>query len=366
MMSPPPGLRLERNVPLATMTTVGVGGPARYFLAADDPADAIAAIDWARQSGLDFWILGGGSNALIADNGLDGLVIHPNGQRLAPTDLTQGHLRITVDAGHDWDRLVRWSVDRNLAGIECLSGIPGRVGAAPIQNIGAYGQQVSDVLDSVEVLDLETLQANTWGKEECRFGYRDSHFKRAGSGRYLVLSLSLVLQTGGAPTLAYADIRNRLGLDGASVAPGAVSLQHVRETVLSIRRGKGMVVDPEDADSRSAGSFFVNPVVAIDTADRIEGDLGAERPMPRYPTDQGSDRTKLSAAWLIERCGMSKGYGLGPVGLSSKHTLAIVNRGGASAAQILDFAAHVHDRVEQGCGVRLVREPVLLGFAGAP
>jgi UDP-N-acetylmuramate dehydrogenase len=358
---------MVKQVPLAPRTTMGCGGPARLFASIADADGARDAVAWANQSGTRWWLLGGGSNVLVADEGLDGLVLQPtDGSRHAGQE-RDGEVEVQVGAGHDWDELVAWSVAQGLAGIECLSGIPGLAGAAPIQNIGAYGQSIADCLVAVQALDCAAEELREWTAEECGFSYRDSVFKRAGRGRFLVTSLRLRLRAAGRATLAYAELRRRLGVTEASAGNGgAPTLRQVREAVLALRRGKGMVIDPADPDSRSAGSFFLNPIVDQATALQVKERMAARASMPSWRMDprDGRAQVKLSAAWLIEQSGMKRGFGDGPVGLSSKHTLAVVNRGGASTLQVLNFAAEVRQRVLDRCGVRLEREPVVLGPHG--
>ena len=343
----PPGVRTD--VPLAPMTTLGIGGPARYFAAVSHPLELRELVRWQQDSGLPLWILGGGSNVVIADEGLPGLVLVPADNSVDLQEVGDD-VQLVLGAGVTWDDAVQLAVDQSLAGIECLSGIPGLCGAAPMQNIGAYGQQLSDVLVHADVLDLATLTVDRWTAEDCAFGYRDSALKRAGPGRHIVLSIALKLRRGGPPTIHYPDLQRRLG-EGASLAD-------TRRAVLQVRASKGMVVDRDDPDSRSAGSFFVNPVVSSAQADRAQERLTVAQ-MPRWSVDGGE---KLSAAWLIERSGMPRSYGDGRVGLSSKHTLALVNRGGATAAELVTFARHVQDRVLQATGIALTPEPRLLGL----
>jgi UDP-N-acetylmuramate dehydrogenase len=257
----------------------------------------------------------------------------------------------TCGAGEEWDTIVERAVARGLAGIECLSGIPGRVGATPIQNVGAYGQEVAETIARVRAYDLESGRFVEFAAAECGFGYRDSRFKREDRGRYVVTSVTFRLAPGGEPAVRYPELERALG-------EGRRSLAEVREAVIAIRRRKSMVLDPEDPDARSAGSFFVNPVVPDEVADRIAASHAD--PMPRYAAPGGA---KLSAAWLIERAGLSRGYRNGNAGISSKHTLAIVNRGGATAAEVVALAREVRDRVRDRFGVTLTPEPVFVGLS---
>ena len=338
---------MREGVPLSDWTTLGVGGPARYFDEVTDPAPSLA---WARERELPVLVLGQGSNLLVADSGFDGLVLRlvSNEVRVEPAGPRVG---VTVAAGVAWDDLVARAAGEGWAGIECLSGIPGLAGAAPIQNIGAYGQEIADTIVRVAAVDRTTGELCQLDPPACDFAYRDSRFKREPD-RWLVTEIELALTVGGAPAVAYESVRERLG-------PGP-SLADARAAVLEIRREKSMVFDRDDPNHRSAGSFFVNPVVSAESAERVARTLGEDA--PRFPQPDG--RVKLAAAWLIERCGMARGYGDGPVGLSTHHTLAIVNRGGATAAEVVGFARHVRDRVRGTAGVELVPEPVMVGFEG--
>ena len=375
-------LTTRQAVPLATLTTLGLGGPARVVAEIRHVHDAREALDAARAEGAAWAILGGGSNVIAADPdatgwGFDGWVLHPVGSAITAVRKDADHVWLRANAGVAWDQLVAFAVDEGWAGITCLSGIPGKVGAAPIQNIGAYGQELASVFDTAEVLDTATGQVATWTTSDCAFQYRDSRLKRA-AGRYLVLSVTLQLRIGGAPALRYGELRTRLGLASEPTDREPTTqprLATVRETVLAIRRTKGMVLDPADPDSRSAGSFFMNPIVPTAAANNalaaLERRHGATLAMPRYPAPPAADgtaRVKLSAAWLIDRSGLGPGYdhpdhGGRRVGLSTKHTLALVNRGGASTAELLAFAAHVREHVQEATGIVLSREPVLLQSA---
>ncbi len=330
------------NVPLAPMTTLEVGGSARFFAETRGKTALLDTLAWADEAALPTLVVGGGSNLLVADAGFDGLAL-----KLGDAAVHYDGGRVVADAGAAWDEVVAGAVARGWAGLECLSGIPGRVGAAPIQNIGAYGQEVASVIESVTALDRERGTILELDAGACRFGYRTSRFKREGS--WVVLSLALRLAPGGRPSLRYPELqRAAVGRD----------LAGVREAVLALRRAKSMVLDPADENRRSAGSFFLNPVLSRETADRVQ----AEAPdgLPRWAQPDG--RVKLSAAWLIERAGLAKGAGVGPVGLSTRHTLALVNRGGASAAQVIELAGRVRRRVRDRFGVTLWPEPVFVGF----
>jgi UDP-N-acetylmuramate dehydrogenase len=338
------------HVALAGYCTMGVGGPARYFVEAPDEAAVIDALAWADARGLAARILGGGSNVLIADRGVDGLVIRL-GLRGIESRAEAGAVMLTAAAGEPWDDLVRFTVERGWAGLECLSGIPGLVGATPIQNVGAYGQDVSETITAVRALDRRAGRVITLAAADCGFAYRDSAFKSGEPGRWVVLAVTYRLIDGGAPAVRYADVER--GLHDAAIR--APTLGDVRETVLRVRRSKSMVLDPTDPNRRSCGSFFTNPIVTVPDAARAQAAM-ADTAMPRWPQPDG--RIKLSAAWLIERAGFARGHREGAVGLSTRHTLAVVAHDGARAADIAAFAHHIQDTVAAKFGVRLTPEPV--------
>jgi UDP-N-acetylmuramate dehydrogenase len=348
---------IRERVPLAPMTTLEVGGEARFFVEAENEEAVLSALGWADRNGVAPVILGGGSNVLVCDRGVDGLVVRVRvrGTREVPHD-DASKIAIEVGAGEELDAIVARSVAAGHAGLECLSGIPGFVGATPIQNVGAYGQEIGETVLYVRTLGRATREFTVLDNQACGFSYRSSVFKERRKGEYVVVSVTLALTRGGAPTLRYPELVRELAARGAD----ASSLADVRATVLAIRRAKSMVIDEADPNRRSAGSFFVNPVVAPARAQEIEATLGAAAKMPRFPS---GENVKLSAAWLIEHAGFSKGASEGPVGISTRHALAIVNRGGATAAQILSFAARIRDAVRARFGVELVPEPVLVGFS---
>lgn len=355
-------IEIRQNVPLAQFTSFGIGGPARFFTEAESVDSLRTALDHARREGLRVFVLGGGSNLLVSDEGFDGLVIRV-GLRGVDMAAMGDAVTIRAAAGEEWDGFVKYAVDHDLAGIECLSGIPGMVGATPIQNVGAYGQDVSETVTIVEVLDRRSGELRELTAKECEFGYRYSFFKNVDPERYVVTRVTYVLARGGMPTLKYPELRTHLEeqLDGR-----VATLPDVRASVIAIRKRKGMVIDPADPDSCSAGSFFMNPVLSKEAFEefrsRVESAavLGQGEEPPAYPTPDG--KIKTSAAWLIERAGFSKGFGDGRAGLSSKHTLAIVNRGGASAADVVALVETIQQRVRERFGVELHPEPNFIGF----
>lgn len=347
-------LALRERVPLAAFTTLGVGGEARWFVEAPDEATVIAAHGWARARGMSLRVLGGGSNVVVADAGVEALVVHLALRGIEPIR-TDDVVDVTAAAGEPWDALVRTTIEHGWAGLECLSGIPGLVGATPIQNVGAYGQEVSDTVVAVRALDTQSGVVVTLPASACGFAYRDSAFKRDAPGRWVVLAVTYRLRPGGPPTLGYADVDRHLARQGI----GAPTLRDVRSAVLAIRRGKSMVLDdPVDPNRRSCGSFFLNPILDADTAATVTV-RGGDATMPRWPQPDG--RVKFSAAWLIERAGFARGERAGPVGLSTRHTLAIVAHDGARTADVLAFARRIQKGVEARFGVRLMPEPVFWG-----
>jgi UDP-N-acetylmuramate dehydrogenase len=330
-------------------TTLRLGGPARDWVRAETEAELIGAVRRADEAGDPVLVLGGGSNLVVADDGFDGTVVQVATRGVSPDTedaAACGGALVRVAAGESWDDLVATAVDRGWAGIEALSGIPGSVGATPIQNVGAYGQEVSQTIAQVRVWDRALQGIRTFAAADCSFGYRTSRFK-ADPNRHVVLDVTVQLPLGtlGAP-VQYAELARALGVEPGQRAP----LADVREAVLGLRRGKGMVLDPDDHDTWSAGSFFTNPVVPADQVPE-----GA----PTWPASDGL--VKTSAAWLIEHAGFGKGYGGGAVSLSTKHTLALTNRGHATTADLLALAREVRDGVESTFGIRLVNEPILLG-----
>ncbi|MDP9497310.1 MAG: UDP-N-acetylmuramate dehydrogenase [Actinomycetota bacterium] len=348
---------VREQAPLAPLTTLGLGGPARRLVTAYDEDEVVRAVlDAGRE---DVLVLGGGSNVVVADEGFGGTVVHLASHGLAARRDGDDVL-LTAQAGEDWDGLVAHSVREGLAGLEALSGIPGSVGATPVQNVGAYGADVSQTVDRVRALDRSSRRVVELTARQCAFGYRASRFK-SDSERWVVLAVTYRLGPGplGAP-VRYAELARALGVELGECAP----LTDVRSAVLALRRGKGMVVDPDDPDSRSAGSFFTNPVLTgaelAVFAERVRARLGDVH-VPGHP--DGNGRTKLSAAWLIQHAGFDKGTGDGAVGLSGKHVLALVNRGGGTTAELLALARRVRDGVCEAFGIELVPEPVLVGGA---
>lgn len=343
---------------LGPFTTLKLGGPAERLVRTTDTAELIRLVRAADADGEPLFFLAGGSNVVIGDEGVPGTTILLRTRGIEEQIRDDGRVALTVAAGENWDSLVKRSVESELAGIECLSGIPGSVGATPIQNVGAYGQEVGSTIESVLALDRETGELADIPASACGFSYRMSRFK--GHDRFLILAVTFLLQPSPeAEPVQYAQLAGELGVEVGERVPLGVA----RETVLELRRRKSMVIDPEDPDSVSAGSFFMNPILTPDgmqeLTGRAEALLGPDDPPPAWPA--GDDQMKTSAAWLIERSGFSRGYGDGPVGLSRNHTLALVNRGGATTAGLVAFAREISAGVERTFGVPLTPEPVFIG-----
>jgi UDP-N-acetylmuramate dehydrogenase len=338
-------LIIQENISLAPLTTLEVGGPARYFVGAQTENDVIEAFEFAISKDLPVFVLGGGSNVVISDKGFDGLVIQIDLRGISIDGET-----VTIAAGENWDALVAHCVRKNLAGVECLSGIPGTVGGTPIQNVGAYGQEVSETLLSVRCYDRANNFVVELSNGDCGFGYRTSIFNTIDRDRFVVLSVTYRLRSKGQPKISYKDLLDHF-------VGREPSLAEVREAVLAIRRSKSMAIDPRDENRRSAGSFFKNPMV--DKAKYDEIAEGFAMAVPYFPASDGL--LKIPAAWLIERSGFHKGYEVGKVGISTNHTLAIVNRGGASAADIILLKTRIQNAVLEKFGIDLTPEPIFIG-----
>jgi UDP-N-acetylmuramate dehydrogenase len=341
-------LKILENISLAPLTTLGVGGPARWFVEAASEAEIAEACAWARERGVPLFVLGGGSNVLVADAGFSGLAVHValKGVKL------DGEL-LRAAAGTMWDDCVVQSLGANCAGLECLTGIPGTVGGTPVQNVGAYGQEVASVIERVRAFDRVAQEFVEFTNAECGFAYRKSRFNTTDRGRFVVTGVDYRLRRNGAPTLTYAELKAYFS--GREKVP---SLAEVADAVRGIRKNKGMLLIEGDPDCRSAGSFFKNPPVAPEVAERVK-ETAPDVPMRVFPEEGGL--VKIPAAWLIEQAGFRKGYTLGAAGISSKHTLALVNRG-ATAREILALAEKIQAAVEVRFGIRLEMEPARVGF----
>jgi UDP-N-acetylmuramate dehydrogenase len=346
---------IQENVSLAPLTTLKVGGAARYYMEARTIDEVSQAVNFGRQRDLPLFVLGCGSNLVISDSGWPGLVLKI-GIRGVDERQSEDKLIFEVGAGEEWDKFVARAVARNCAGTECLSGIPGSVGGTPVQNVGAYGQEVGETIGSVLVFDLRDEQVCELCNEACGFTYRSSIFNTSERGRFIILRVAYALTPGGQPRIEYTDLRKFFA--GWSVKP---TLADTRDAIRKIRASKGMLITSGDEDCRSAGSFFKNPVLSAEQY----GDLSRRATakglqIPSYPALDA--QKKVSAAWLVEHSGFSKGYGSGRVGISRKHALAIVNRGEATAADVVALKQDIQNRVEEIWGICLEPEPVFVGF----
>ena len=344
-------MQIEENVPLAPLTTIGIGGPARFFLRATSVDELRDGLDWAKGNDQRVFILGGGSNLLMADAGFDGLVIQVDVRGIT-IESEDEFAMVKACAGEPWDPFVAFAVAHGYAGIECLSGIPGLTGATPIQNVGAYGQDVSETIVRVEALDRTTGLVTWFTNWDCRFGYRSSLFKNYERDRYVVLSVTFRLKIGGSASIKYPELQKYVDERGIAID----DLQGVRDAVIAIRKRKGMVIDASDPDTRSDGSFFMNPVLTADAYAEFA------RTAPEAPHFPSGDDVKLSAAWLIEQAGFHKGFVHGNVGLSSKHTLAVINRGGGTAAEVVELVEMIQGKVREKFGIEIHPEPNFIGF----
>jgi UDP-N-acetylmuramate dehydrogenase len=346
---------IRENVALGPLTTLGVGGAARYFAVAESEQDVAEAVEWAEERGLPLFVLGGGSNLLVSDAGFSGLVLQIGIRGVK--DCGEGCFE--VGAGEVWDEFVDRMVKAGMQGVECLAGIPGSVGGTPVQNVGAYGQEVAETIVSVRAFDRQTKGFVDLVRAACKFRYRKSLFNKDEPDRFIVTQVNFRLHPDGLAQVTYGDVK-RYFAESAEVA----DLQIVANAVRKIRRGKGMFIVPGDPDCRSAGSFFKNPVVSEARLAEVAAAAGVEeRAVPHWPAGDGEGKlaVKLSAAWLIERAGFGKGFVDGAAGISSRHTLALINRGGATAADVERLQARIQDGVEGKFGVGLEREPVKLG-----
>jgi UDP-N-acetylmuramate dehydrogenase len=360
--------KVSERVLLSGYTTLGLGGPAGRFIEAADEEQIVTAVREADLKDAPVLIIGRGSNLVVADEGFGGTVIRLASQGIAAAPDGDSVL-LTVAAGEDWDPLVQRCIADGLSGLECLSGIPGLAGATPIQNVAAYGQEVAETIQAVRAYDRRRDTIVELGNAECGFGYRTSAFKRtaveqaAATGRFVVLGVTFRLARASVSApVRYDELASRLGIRAGERAP----LAEVRDAVLGLRRGKGMVLDPADADTRSAGSFFTNPVLDgqqfAELERRAAARIGPQASVPHFAGEAG--QVKVPAGWLIEQAGFPKGYAGGSVArISSKHTLALTNPGGASTADLIALARQIIAGVDSVFGVRLTNEPVLVGVS---
>jgi UDP-N-acetylmuramate dehydrogenase len=350
---PPPALIFQEQVPLAPYTTLRIGGPARFFCQITSESELIEAAALARDRNLPLFVLGGGSNLLVSDSGFDGLVLHMAIR--TPTEKhADGHyLDVTAAAGTDWNAFVLDLCEQSISGVECLAGIPGTVGGTPVQNVGAYGQEVAGTITHVRVFDLESLAFTTLTHADCRFAYRSSIFNTNHRNRYIVTRVTFRFDRTVAPHLTYADLTRHF----AGQSPTPIEIYHA---VREIRHGKGMLIVEGEADCRSAGSFFKNPIVPESSLAHIAATLNLSvDTVPHWPA--GPRLVKLPAAWLLERAGFHKGFTFGQAGISSRHTLALINRGNATAADIEDLRDTIRKEVDLRFHIQLEQEPIQLG-----
>jgi UDP-N-acetylmuramate dehydrogenase len=356
---PRPALKFQEFIPLAAYTTFRIGGPARFFCEVKGEAEVAEAVSFAKERNLPLFVLGGGSNLLVSDAGFDGVVLRV-GVPVSKAECRDGEsVLLEVGAGENWDDVVLYAVDRGFAGIECLAGIPGDVGGTPVQNVGAYGQEVAETIVQVRAYDLETGTFVDLDHEACRFGYRRSLFNAEARGRYIVTAVTYKLRPGGEPALRYADVKRHFAAEfDRGEKP---SLRQVYEAVRSIREKKGMLAGQGGPDGRSAGSFFKNPVIPSANLSQValKGGRLAEE-IPQYPAGDGM--VKLAAAWLVEQAGFHKGFAIGRAAISSRHTLALVNLGDATAAEMIALRDAVMMAVKDKFSIQLEQEPVMLGF----
>ena len=344
-------LHIQHDIPLAPLTTLELGGPAKYLARVQNESTLVEALRWAAERDVKAVVLAGGSNLIVPDRGYDGLVVQMAISKVAFRDGGG----VEAGAGAPWETVVEGAVARGWAGLECLTGIPGSTGATPIQNVGAYGQEVAEVIAAVRVLRRDTLAFEELGADDCGFGYRDSLFKREPD-RFIVSAVRLALRPGGRGTVRYAELEKQVGSDA--------TLGEIRRAVRDLRRSKSMILEPDDPNRRSAGSFFLNPIVTAAESERIvelavrENRAPTPADVPRYPLRNG--QVKLAAGWLIEKAGIEKGTRRGAIGVSSNHALALVHHGGGTTAELLALADEIRTRVREQFGVELEQEPRLL------
>lgn len=352
-------ISIQEQVLLAPYTTLRIGGPARYFCEVCSEAELVEAVAFARQHGLDLFVLGGGSNLLVSDEGFDGLVIHIVIDQAIEPVRDGAFAKYTVSAGTEWNAFVLRVCEQGISGVECLAGIPGSVGGTPVQNVGAYGQEVASTIVSVRALDTQVGEFVALSHRDCAFAYRGSIFNTTQRGRYIVTAVSFRFDLAARPNLSYADLQRHFA-DWDPTGPDPTPLD-VYHAVRAIRHRKGMLIVEGEADCRSAGSFFKNPVVPSEVLDRIAENLHLQASeIPHWPTANG--QIKLPAAWLLEKAGFTKGFVLGHAGISSRHTLALINRGHATAADIAALRDTIRSEIQKRFGIHLEQEPVQPGL----
>jgi len=352
-------LVLEENQSLAAHTTIALGGKARYFARCANADQICEALSFARERQLSVFVLGGGSNVVFPDEGYPGLILNVNLRGISVYEGTP--CAVTAAAGEIWDDFVHFCIDYNLGGIECLSGIPGLVGATPIQNVGAYGQEVAETIQKVTAIHCGTLETVEFSGEECKFGYRRSRFKNDDADQYIITEVSFQLPRYAMPNIRYPELERHVEAQGglSALKPGQPALLAVRAAVLDLRRKKSMVLDPADPNSRSVGSFFMNPVLSKQEYERLVQrwqQTGSAEQIPMFPARDG---IKVPAAWLVEHAGFPRGFRQGGAGISFNHSLALVNYGGTTR-ELLALAEAIQRNVKERFGVALEREPVVV------
>lgn len=345
-------LDIKQSIPLAPLTTIRLGGNAQEYVACTSNEDIIAALSYVKEKNMRVHVLGGGSNTIFNDQGFDGLVLH-----VQTKGITVKEGILTAQAGEEWDNVVQYAISHNLTGIECLSGIPGSCGGTPFQNVGAYGQEVAQTILFVDAIDRTTGTLVRFTNEECQFAYRTSRFKEKDKDRYVITSVSFQLTPNGTPSVRYGELHDAVG---DNVQPGIEGLTTIRNAVLGLRKKKSMLVDPQDPNSISCGSFFTNPIISAAALADIQKNIREELPSYESGTDAGGTAlVKLSAAWLVEHAGFSKGTVRGNVGISQNHSLALINKGGTTE-ELLSFAKEIQTAVEGKFGISLVLEPLVI------
>ena len=351
---------IREHIPLSTHTTIGLGGNARYFTTCERVEQIREALDFCAKENVLLQVIGAGSNLIFSDYGFNGLVMKLALRGVTTEDDGEA-TEITAHAGENWDEFVKYCINIDCAGIECLSGIPGLVGATPIQNVGAYGQEVSDTIVNLTALDRTSGEAVEFSNTDCRFEYRQSRFKSSDLNRYLIVKVTFRLRKNGKPEIRYAELRNHISsqVDLNALDGGRHSLDAVRNAVLALRKRKSMVLDPADPNTKSVGSFFMNPVLATEQFNALKSLWTQAGHTNTIPTFSAKGGTKVPAAWLVENAGYRKGFRKGGSGISSNHALALVNHGGTTA-ELLALANEIQEAVRKRFGIQLEREPVVI------
>jgi len=355
-----PPINIQQNIPLSPFTTIGLGGNARYFVSCRTLDQVYEGLNFAHEHNLRIHVLGGGSNVVFADEGFKGLVLCIQSKGISFREEGDS-IFATAAAGEEWDPFVQQCIGSDLSGIECLSGIPGFVGATPIQNVGAYGQEVSETLVSVKAIDRQSLETVEFTNADCRFAYRQSRFKSEDADKYVVVGATFRLTKNGRPEIRYAELQQFIAssLHLQSLPDGEPTLNTVRNAVLALRRRKSMVVDQNDPNTRSVGSFFMNPIISIEQFEEMRIRWNRSGALTQIPTFTSGGGVKVPAAWLVEQAGFPKGYRSGGIGVSPNHSLALVNYGGTTR-ELLDLAVRIQGEVSKRFGILLEIEPIVV------